>query len=348
MAKVFSPPPQREQQGQPQRKADPTDQLHQMWLEWGSCQLTHCGVVRPIANWGHPLKPVLVYPLWNGGDLNSWIQKSHGTHSSQRQVAGGPPPKEPTEEERWKISVFKANVLEISLALLETLAAMHRFDTGWLHCDLHAKNILVHFPEWEWTSTGKRERVPSPSLVFVAISDLGRAFPKQLASDPRAPRFPNWNVKPPANMSSRDRQVFQQQSRLWPHIAPELTNQAPNLHNVRGPQLHTEYTDVFALGSSIKRMCEGFFNKMKIGEYNTWSVKRQDPECRKGLHRAKDDLHHLIHKMASKNHDTPSARGTALQLAEEWKAKLGVSSSNCFRPLQKATENWRQNRQAEG
>lgn len=176
----------------------------------------------------------------------------------------------------------------MALVLLETLGAMHYMKEGggWLHNDLHSKNILVHFPIWEWGPNGRRQRTPKSPLVFMGICDLGCAHPKKYANQPKskAPTFPNWNVHI---------------TPTWPHVAPKLTN--ANGNYITQPRFYSKYTDVFALGSSIKRMCEKVFVERRGSDFDNWlSTHPEAPFTTQA--KAAGNLQMLLFKMASPTH----------------------------------------------
>ncbi|KAL3693947.1 hypothetical protein R1sor_007598 [Riccia sorocarpa] len=107
---------------------------------------SHPAIIRPIGLSKDKKMPMLLFPLWNGGTLEKYINLEKRT-----MVAG--------------------------------LKFMHLHK--WLHCDIHWQNVLLHFPSWDWDETKSRadsgrdneNRPLSPlirrSMVFVGIGDLG-------------------------------------------------------------------------------------------------------------------------------------------------------------------------------
>lgn len=139
------------------------------------------------------------------------MQRLSGTHPRQQcnldigEILGF------TELEDWRYSIFKKNRISIALALLETFTTMHDHQGGWLHNDLHAQNILLHFPLWDWNENGVRTRVVKTSLVFVGIYDFGLSHPTKFNLEGGAPHHSNWKFKKGGVV-------------VHCHIAPKLNN----------------------------------------------------------------------------------------------------------------------------
>lgn len=124
------------------------------------------------------------------------------------------------------------------------------------------------------------------------------------------------------------------QVHAYRHISPELPSVRPNVHQVSSPQLYSEYMDVFALSSSIAKMCDGFFDGWTEEKLKKLAKLRQDPNTQSNLYGAKEELKMLLHEITNLKCQNPIGHTTAKWFANEWKRRLGFSSLNCFRPLE--------------
>ncbi|KAL3692196.1 hypothetical protein R1sor_005847 [Riccia sorocarpa] len=150
---------------------------------------SHPAIIRPIGLCKDKKRPMLLFPLWNGGTLQKYMnleKRSRGVISPEgvrlinedfRAVV--------TADEWLNIQIFRKHRLQIAGTMVAGLKFMHLHK--WLHCDIHWQNVLLHFPSWDWDETKVRadsgrgnENKPlwpviRRSLVFVGIGDLGKA-----------------------------------------------------------------------------------------------------------------------------------------------------------------------------
>ncbi|KAL3686699.1 hypothetical protein R1sor_013008 [Riccia sorocarpa] len=162
-----------------------------MHKELTSFAETHCAIVRPIACHNIEAKPLLVYPYWNGRDIFQWMRLEHVTRGTRLPDNSGrsgnlitdhpnwlPDPVDFETLRNWKnVEIFRAHRLEIMCTLWFALDFMH--EHNWLHCDIHVKNMFLHFPDWDFDEGFSQDRMPTwednRSLVFAALGDLGMA-----------------------------------------------------------------------------------------------------------------------------------------------------------------------------
>lgn len=208
------------------------------------------------------------------------------------------------------------NRLEIALALLETLSCMH--SKGWIHNNLHARNILLHFPAWQWTTQGEPKVTGSTDLVFVGISNFEKSCKARQADSEWAPKFQEWSWKTKPHGPSQ-------------HIAPKLVRiDDTNQSHWEGMRCYTEMTDVYALGTSIKRMCNDYFAEWENTKYIEWHDRlnhTKEFRERRGLERK---LLHLLHRMV---HSERNLQLAAKINMRQWRKDLGVNSQRVYRPL---------------
>ncbi|KAL3682746.1 hypothetical protein R1sor_000768 [Riccia sorocarpa] len=152
---------------------------------------THCAFVRPIACHNIEEEPLLVYPFWNGRDIFQWMSLEHITRGTRLPDNSGrsrnlitdhprwfPDPKDFETLHNWKnVEIFRAHRLEIMCTLWSALDFMH--EHNWLHCDIHVRNVFLHFPDWHFDEGFPQDKMPTweddLSLVFAALGDLGMA-----------------------------------------------------------------------------------------------------------------------------------------------------------------------------
>ncbi|KAL3700505.1 hypothetical protein R1sor_018527 [Riccia sorocarpa] len=86
---------------------------------------------------------------------------------------------------------FRAHRLEIMCTLWSALDFMH--EHNWLHCDIHVKNVFLHFPDWDFDEGFPADRMPTwednRSLVFAALGDLGMAQQVHVAASDNGVKY---------------------------------------------------------------------------------------------------------------------------------------------------------------
>ncbi|KAL3699929.1 hypothetical protein R1sor_017951 [Riccia sorocarpa] len=229
---------------------------------------SHPAIIRPIGLSKDKKRPMLLFPLWNGGTLEKYInleKRSRGRISPEGVRLSNEEFRASVTADEWlNIEIFRKHRLQIAGTMVAGLKFMHLHK--WLHCDIHWQNVLLHFPPWDWDETKSRadsgrdneNRPLSPlirrSMVFVGIGDLGWAqsfeeaqkdFDPYLVSDPNP--------------------------RRW--IAPELNSKLA-IADEDGNKFMTKFSqesDIYALGWLIREMCGDFFTDMtdeEKREYN--------------------------------------------------------------------------------
>src|SRR5450759_639101 len=170
-----------------------------LYLEAKILGIWMCGLVNPVTMINDEDCPTLIFPYWNGGTLEDMLRNMK-IHQDQVLLGNLDAPDH-------RLRLFMENHLEIAPALLETLRCMH--GNGWIHNNLHARNILLHFPAWQWTKDGEPKVTGSTDLVFVGISNFGNACKAEQANSEWAPKFAEWDWKTKPHGPAH-------------HIAPEL------------------------------------------------------------------------------------------------------------------------------
>ncbi|KAL3682815.1 hypothetical protein R1sor_000837 [Riccia sorocarpa] len=168
---------------------------------------SHPAIIRPIGLSKDKKRPMLLFPLWNGGTLEKYInleKRSRGRISPEGVRLSNEEFRASVTADEWlNIEIFRKHRLQIACTMVAGLKFMHLHK--WLHCDIHWQNVLLHFPSWDWDETKSRadsgrdneNRPLSPlgptSMVLFWIGDLGWAqsfeeaqknFDPYLVSDP--------------------------------------------------------------------------------------------------------------------------------------------------------------------
>ncbi|KAL3696697.1 hypothetical protein R1sor_010773 [Riccia sorocarpa] len=158
----------------------------------------------------------------------------------------------------------------MAATLLQGLAFMH--ENKWLHCDIHAANLFVHFLLWDWNDRLKESnrhdnkdidpkgRRIIRKLVFVSIGDLGWAQTKDQAKEGRM-LYPVGNLDPHA----------------W--MAPELTREkaCPDLRGHMTPSQRSTYDDEmfakgFPTGASLPHAVHGLRLREALDRMTTVNI----------------------------------------------------------------------------
>ncbi|KAL3678935.1 hypothetical protein R1sor_021891 [Riccia sorocarpa] len=150
---------------------------------------SHPAIIRPIGLSKDKKRPMLLFPLWNGGTLEKYInlkKRSRGRISPEGVRLSNEEFRATVTADEWlNIEIFRKHRLQIAGTMVAGLKFMHLHK--WLHCDIHWQNVLLHFLSWDWDETKSRadsgrdneNRPLSPlirrSMVFVGIGDLGWA-----------------------------------------------------------------------------------------------------------------------------------------------------------------------------
>ncbi|KAL3692527.1 hypothetical protein R1sor_006178 [Riccia sorocarpa] len=229
---------------------------------------SHPAIIRPIGLSKDKKRPMLLFPIWNGGTLEKYInlgKRSRGRISPEGVRLSNEEFQASVTVDEWlNIEIFRKHRLKIAGTMVAGLKFMHLHK--WLHCDIHWQNVLLHFPSWDWDETKSRadsgrdneNRPLSPlirrSMVFVGIGDLGWAQSFEEAQKDFDP-YP----------------VSDQNPRKW--IALEL-NPKLAIADEDGNKFMTKFSqesDIYALGWLIREMCGDFLTDMtdeEKREYN--------------------------------------------------------------------------------
>ncbi|KAL3700940.1 hypothetical protein R1sor_018962 [Riccia sorocarpa] len=266
---------------------------------------SHPAIIRPIGLSKDKKRPMLLFPLWNGGTLKKYINLE--------------------KRSRGRISPE-----EIVGTMVAGLKFMHLHK--WLHCDIHWQNVLLHFPSWDWDETKSRadsgrdneNRPLSPlikrSMVFVEIDDLGWAqtFEEvQKDFDPYPVSDPN--------------------PRRW--IALELHPRLA-IDDEDGNKYMTKFSqeDIYALGWLIREMCGDFFTDMTDEEKHEYNQAVNT----RGLHIPNAAevhgrvLREGLEKMTWKKicHPYRNQRRTMDYWAHYFNEQLFIDHVTCARPIE--------------
>ncbi|KAL3692389.1 hypothetical protein R1sor_006040 [Riccia sorocarpa] len=229
---------------------------------------SHPVIICPIGLSKDKNRPMLLFPLWNGGTIEKYInleKRSRGRITPEGVRLSNEEFRATVTADQWlNIQIFRKHMLQIAGTIIAGLKFMHLHK--WLHCDIHWQNVLLHFPLWDWDETKARaesgrddENKPlSPlirrSLVFVGIGDLGWAQSfEEVRKD-----FDPYPVSDP-----------NPQKWIAPELHPKLT-----LDDEDGKKYMTKFSqesDIYALRWLIREMCGDFFTDMtdeEKREYN--------------------------------------------------------------------------------
>ncbi|KAL3681538.1 hypothetical protein R1sor_024494 [Riccia sorocarpa] len=307
--------------------------------EMSAFPISHPAICRPIGGMLDRETPTLLFPWWNGGHIVKWIgiERELRWRLAPNGLRYVTVPNEVrnrySTDDQDSADIFRGHRLQMAVTLLQGLTFMHSKD--WLHCDIHPRNIFVHFPLWDWDDKGKMDvRVDNPSdanarrikrkLVFVALGDLGWAQKKK---DAEKGRF------------SLDK--HEKTTREW--VAPELTYpRAP--YDAQGNQYVTNFTessDVFALGWVLKEFCGDFFTQMSsrlLALYDESMFAKEFPTSSgtslpHSFHAAK--LKEALDIMTTRNiANRPDIRRTAHYWVTFFQEQLMVDPFECQRPIE--------------
>ncbi|KAL3679614.1 hypothetical protein R1sor_022570 [Riccia sorocarpa] len=220
---------------------------------------SHPTIIHPIGLSKDKKRPMLLFPLWNGGTLVKYInleKRSRGRISPKGVRLSNEEFRASVTADEWlNIEIFRKHMLQIADTMVAGLKFIHLHK--WLHCDIHWQNVLLHFPSWDWDETKSRadsgrdneNRPLSPlirrSMVFVGIGDLGWAQSFEEVQKDFDP-YP----------------VSDENPRKW--IAPKL-NPKLAIADEDGNKFMTKFSqesDIYALGWLIREMCGDFFTDM--------------------------------------------------------------------------------------
>ncbi|KAL3701147.1 hypothetical protein R1sor_019169 [Riccia sorocarpa] len=281
-------------------------------------------------------KPMLLFPLWNGGTIEKWMnleKRTRGRISPEGIREIDQKHRDNMTADEWlNIQLFRKHRLQIAGTMVAGLQFMHLHK--WLHADIHKQNVLIHFRAWDWNQTKNRadsgkdkdnkplKPVIIRSLVFVGIGDLGKAQTlKEVAKD-----FDPYLV---ADTTFR------------PWIAPELNIHKATKINAENPfitKLSPEL-DIFALGWLIKELCGDYFTDMTDEERREYNRDARD----KGLHFSDAaDVHaqrlkEALDLMTWEKIRSPygNQRSTMDYWAHYFSEQLFIDPDTCARPIER-------------
>ncbi|KAL2633503.1 hypothetical protein R1flu_004982 [Riccia fluitans] len=128
------------------------DQMHKKLFAF---TVSHPIVVRPVAAFADLDKPELLFPWWNGGDIRNWYIFERALRGKLSKDGLSDFLLKDLEkydaDHCLHASIFRRHRLKIAAILLQGLVFIHGH--GWLHCDIHFGNVLVHFPLWNWLTS---------------------------------------------------------------------------------------------------------------------------------------------------------------------------------------------------
>ncbi|KAL3675246.1 hypothetical protein R1sor_025194 [Riccia sorocarpa] len=235
---------------------------------------SHPTIIRPIGLSKDKKRPMLLFPIWNGGTLEKYInleKRSRGRISPEGVRLSNEEFRATVTADEWlNIEIFRKHRLQIVGTMVAGLKFMHLHK--WLHCDIHRQNVLLHFPSWDWDETKSRadfgrdneNRPLSPlikrSMVFVGIGDLGWAHSFEEVQ------------KSFKQMSGSFTPMSDPNPQKW--IAPELHPKLALADDEDGKKYMTKFSqesDIYALGWLIREMCGDFFTDMTDEEKHEYN-----------------------------------------------------------------------------
>ncbi|KAL3700283.1 hypothetical protein R1sor_018305 [Riccia sorocarpa] len=122
--------------------------------EMSAFPISHPAICAPVDGILEDESPTLLFPWWNGGQISHWITRKRELRWTR--TANGLRREPPSEDVMARydtdmhlsVEIFRKHRLHMAATLLQGLAFMH--EHKWLHCEIHAANIFVHFPLWDW------------------------------------------------------------------------------------------------------------------------------------------------------------------------------------------------------
>lgn len=177
-------------------------------VEATNINLHHRGIVAPRGLVRDQKRPMVIYRYWNGGNLGMWLeamkpQAYRPPSGNYRNTAG-------TTE------AVRANIFHIINGLVRTIEHMHNFD--FMHNDLHAYNMLLHFEE---------------DKVYIGIADWGWA--DHCPSINQSPALPDDTEATKTSYRTR-----------FKHLAPECLS--------INPPLYSKPQEVYSLSYLVQRL----------------------------------------------------------------------------------------------
>ncbi|KAL3687759.1 hypothetical protein R1sor_014068 [Riccia sorocarpa] len=151
--------------------------------------ISHPVICAPVGGIIDEESPTLLFPWWNGGQISHWIERElelrwkRTANGLRRERVPDDVIAQYDADMHLSVEIFRKHRLHMAATLLQGLAFMH--ENKWLHCDIHAAKLFVHFPLWDWNDRLKESnrhdnkdidpkgRRIIRNLVFVSIGDLG-------------------------------------------------------------------------------------------------------------------------------------------------------------------------------
>ncbi|KAL3699976.1 hypothetical protein R1sor_017998 [Riccia sorocarpa] len=297
---------------------------------------SHSAIIRLIGLSKDKKKPMLLFPLWNGGTIEKWMnleKRTRGRISPDRIREIDQKHRDNMTADEWlNIQLFRKHRLQIAGTMVAGLQFMHLHK--WLHADIHKQNVLIHFPAWDWNQTKNRadsgkdkdnkplKPVIIRSLVFVGIGDLGKAQSLQEVAKDFDPYL-----------------VDDKKFRPW--IAPELNIHKAKKIDAENPfitKLSPEF-DIFAFGWLIKELCGDYFTDMTEEERREYNRDGRD----KGLpYSDAADVHaqrlkEALDQMTWEKIRSPygNQRRTMDFWAHYFSEQLFIDPDTCARPIER-------------
>ncbi|KAL3682938.1 hypothetical protein R1sor_000960 [Riccia sorocarpa] len=316
-----------------------------MHKELASFAETHCAIVRPIACHNIEAEPILVYPYWNGRDIYQWTRLEHVTRGTRLPDNSGrsgnkitdhptwfPDPEDFETLHNWKnVEIFRAHRLEIMCTLWSALDFMH--EHNWLHCDIHVRNVFLHFPDWDFNEGFPKDKMPTwednRSLVFAALGDLGMAQQVHVAASDNGVKYTRTD---PVEMD-------------W--IAPELVNEklrelARTCIMIRPINEYNKATDVYALGVLTQKVCEDFFTDMTKPEWKAYNDKYYDAGADRSTNPAARSQYMLKGLIDKATHYHFGQRDSTARCFSIMIDDMKINPMTCCRPIETPSQQKRE------
>ncbi|KAL3699550.1 hypothetical protein R1sor_017572 [Riccia sorocarpa] len=196
---------------------------------------SHPAIIRPVCLSKDKKRPMLLFPLWNGGTLEKYInleKRSRGRISPEGVRLSNEEFRATVTTDEWlNIEIFRKHRLHIACTMVAGLKFMHLHK--WLHCDIHRQNVLLHFASWDWDETTQN------------FEEVQKDFDPYPVSDPNPQKW------------------------IAPELHPKLA-----LDDEDGKKYMTKFSeesDIYALGWLIREMCGDFFTDMTDEEKHEYN-----------------------------------------------------------------------------
>lgn len=209
---------------------------------------------------------------------------------------------------------------------------------NWLHCDIHPKNVFVHFPLWDFAKGSlddhKEIFEQQRSLVFVGLGDLGSTQRVSKALK----KGPGGGVMYPANDHTDQKWIAPEMKQVAPGGVDEIRNRRSGFCEAVLDPRYQKKTDIYALGYVTQCILDDYFRDMTLDEqttYNRAAYKRDFALERITPYNShKQTLRDAIDSMTN---DRPGQRREVEYWFNTFSDLMKINPMTCSRPIEYPT-----------